>query len=224
MNTIQLTKENLHYVAKKQGNVWNGSFDGGDIEKSIDNGLKNYVRIGVIDEEVLFFKKVPFKQYLKSDSKIKQQVCLAELEWISNNKEHDEYEIFFDCMASIVTEFSNKCIGITFYINAFDFIRDTLLELAYPMDEEVTLIEDQNMIERLASYLFEENYDDINEYCAGLSKSTGIEITQYIGSVSNTNGYEDFIADTLRYEMLYYGRKQLISHFDEKLDRITQEK
>jgi len=220
MKVIQLTKENLHYVAKKQGNIWNGSFDGGDIEMSIDGGLKNYVRIGVIDEEVLFFKKVPFRQYLKSDSKIKRQACLAELEWIGNNKEHNEYEIFFDYLASIFTEFSSKCVGITFYINAFNFVRDTFLEHTYPIDEDAKLIEEQNMIARLASYLFEENYDDIAEYCSDLSKSTGIEVTQYLCCASNTNAYEDFIADTLRYEMLYYGNRQLISHFDEKLDRI----
>lgn len=219
---IKLTKSDLHYISKKAGNNWDGDFDGSSLQMSVDESLQNYVRIGVKDEEVLFFHKNSFVKHLKASKTYKQQVCLAETEWADDDG-LSEFELFSEFLDFILTDFSAEAFYYTTYINAYDFIRDTLLESN--SDNDAKVISDNNMIHRLASYLFEENYDDMDNYCKSLEKRTNVVFIPF-GSGGNENFYEnlyeyyEYIVSVLRYEIFYYGKSHIINLFDEKLERF----
>lgn len=125
MKIAKLTKKNLHYLANKIGNTWNGDFDGSYLEMSIDSAIPKYVRIGINQEkeEVYFFNKQAFLNHL--DGFDLSEVIEAEKEWqlFSRRDGEDEYEHFFDSCMPLIESFE-KLDNITLYMSSIDFIRD----------------------------------------------------------------------------------------------------
>jgi len=126
LRIMWLTRKNLEYVSEKLGTNWNGDLDGSMIDMCIDKAFSKWVRIGVDDkkEEVLYFNKQLFTNFLNSKQEYKKLAKKAFCEW-KNSDGYDEFEYYEDFLESIIDKY-HKASYIK-YINACDFILDTLL-------------------------------------------------------------------------------------------------
>ncbi|WP_152184411.1 hypothetical protein [Sulfurimonas indica] len=74
----------------------------------------------------------------------------------------------------------------------------------------------KSIIERLASFFFELNYENIEEYLKAEAERTEIEFNPPKNKV-DANYYEDFIAKVIEYDARHYGKDYIIQLFNEFL-------
>jgi len=124
MRKTILKKEDLEYISNIKKAGWNGSFDGSDIQMTIDEYLPTLVRVGINheNESVIFFNKKEFKSYLLQIDIIKI-INKSEKEYQIEELQDCEFEHFEEVFDEIVKAFCNVD-NMTYYINCFDFIRD----------------------------------------------------------------------------------------------------
>jgi hypothetical protein len=127
---LELTADDIHYIATKKGRSWNGDFDGSYMEEIVDPALPQYIRVAPTETGIMLIKKSILDKAI--DLVVdKKEVARLQRNRILDGFEEDYSEYYHEVVYPALKE---AFVGIPEcrYVNATDYIVDYVLDKYIP--------------------------------------------------------------------------------------------
>ena len=129
---IELTVEDIHYIATKNGHSWSGCFDGSSMAQVLDPYMPKHVRIARVGDTVVMVAK-DFLDDAIGHKIDEREVANAQRNRILDNFEEDYIEHYIESVEPVLKAIHvYQTVRDNLYINAIDYIVDYTLSKYIP--------------------------------------------------------------------------------------------
>lgn len=129
---VELSAEDIHYIAVKNGHSWNGDFDGSNMKDVLDPYMPKHVRIARVGDTVMMVAK-DFLDEAISHHVDELEIARVQRNRILDNFEGDYIEHYIESVEPVLKALHvYPTVMDNLYINAIDYIVDFTLDKYVP--------------------------------------------------------------------------------------------